>query len=62
MTLFKCIINIQNINKYGQLYSACFVRDNYQVNIVTSNYNYYHCEYIKIFNLNALVISQGMYL
>ena len=55
---FKCLINFENINKYGELYSACFLNDNNQIYIITSNFNNYGCESIKIFNLNKKKIKE----
>ena len=36
---FNCILDLKNINKTGRILSACFLNDNNQTYIITSNYN-----------------------
>ena len=36
---FECLLDIKNINKEGHLDSACFLKDNNQTFILTSNHN-----------------------
>ena len=53
---YECLINIKNINKSGYLFSACFLNDNNQINIITSNghlFNILEFESIKIYNLKG---------
>ena len=33
---YECLLNIENINKIGKLFSACFLNDNNQIYIITS--------------------------
>ena len=47
------LINIKNINKNGYLNSACFLKDNNEIYIVTSNFYYCTFESIKIFDLKG---------
>ena len=48
-----CII----CNKYGLLYSACFLNDNKQIYFISCNYNYFgntdYSESIKVFDINS---------
>ena len=56
-----CIISITNINKAGYLYSSCFLNQNNQIYIITSNYKeklFGKTEPIKIFNLNGKFINE----
>ena len=55
---FECLINIKNINKNGFLNSACFLYDNNQIYIITSNFYYYSFEPIKIFDFNGNKIKE----
>jgi WD40 repeat protein len=36
---WECIFNFTNINKAGLLVSACFLKNNNQIYIVSSNFN-----------------------
>ena len=48
------LLNISYINRLGYLYSSCFLNDNNQIYIVTSNYYLDDdSEYIKIFDLEG---------
>ena len=51
----ECLYNFENINRIGYLYSACFINDNNNIFIVSSNWNYIYnsVESIKIFDLNG---------
>ena len=49
---FDCLINIQEANKKGCLFSACFLVYNNQINIVSSN-STFNAEPIKIFDLKG---------
>ena len=57
---FECLLNIKNIYKNGELYSACFLYDNNHIYIITSNYNWKNSnlESIKIFNLKGKIIKE----
>ena len=54
----ECIINIEEINDGGWLYSTCFLNDNNQIYIITSNANYINNELIKVFDLNGNKIKE----
>ena len=60
---FECLLNLTNFNLHGIIYSSCFLKENNQIYIVTSNYNEnFHgnnvCESIKIYNLNGNQIKE----
>ena len=55
---FKCILDLKNVNQNGKLYSACFLYDNNNNYIVTSNLNYRKSESIKIFDFNGNKIKE----
>ena len=56
---WDCILNIQNVNTYGHLYSACFLKDNNNNYIVSSNYSEVDdCEFIKIFDFQGNKIKE----
>ena len=53
---WQCILNLANINKEGNLWSACFLNKNNNIYIITSNSNFTQnriSEPIKVFNLNG---------
>ena len=56
---FECIHNIIDINNAGYLDSACFLKDNNKIYIITSNSNR-NCnsEYIKVFDLIGLKVKE----
>ena len=66
---FECLLNLTNCNSHGIIYSSCFLKENDQIYIVTSNYNDtlhgYNiddgCECIKIYNLNGIKIKEMKY-
>ena len=54
-----CILDLKEVNKKGFLYSACFLTDNFENYIVSSNYDEYgHFEYLKIFNFKGQKIKE----
>ena len=54
----ELLVDIQNINKDGLLYSSCFLKDNSQIYIISSNYDYSgNCEPIKLFDFNGNYIK-----
>ena len=60
----ECILNIKNINdNEGNLDSACFINDNNNLCIATSEYNFENfvhgiCDPIKIFNQKGIKIKE----
>jgi WD40 repeat protein len=56
----ECLINIRNINSYGFLYSACFLQENDQIYIITSNFVFggTYVESIKIYDLTGINIKE----
>ena len=56
---FECLININNINENGFLYSACILNENNNNYIMTSNLAYYgNCDNIKVFDFNGNKIKE----
>jgi hypothetical protein len=56
---YECILNLTDVNKKGELYSACFLYYNHDIYITTSNYHWYgKCESIKVFDLNGNIIKE----
>ena len=55
---FECILDLQNINKKGLLFSACFFKENNQLYLLTSNYCFEECEKIKLYDLNGNKIKE----
>ena len=53
---YECLLNIKNINGKGRLFSACFLNDNNQIFILTSNI-IDNPEPIKIFDLNGKIVK-----
>ena len=58
MNNLKCLLSIKNINKRGDLYSACFLNDNNQIFIITSNKCYGDTDPIKVYDLNGNKIKE----
>ena len=56
----ECLLNLTNIYKTGYLYSACFLNDNNNIYIITSNCNKYgqKCESIKVYDLYGKKIKE----
>jgi WD40 repeat protein len=56
----ECLINIRKINNYGFLYSACFLQENDQIYIITSNFVFggTYVESIKIYDLTGINIKE----
>jgi WD40 repeat protein len=56
----ESLINIRNINNYGFLYSACFLQENDQIYIVTSNFVFggTYVESIKVYDLTGNNIKE----
>ena len=55
---FNCLLFIENINKFGNLLSACFLNDNNQIYILTSNSFINEIDHIKVFNLKGIKIKE----
>ena len=55
---WQCIINYKHINNLGFLYSACFLKENNEIYIITSNNTHKCPEYIKIFDLKGNKIKE----
>ena len=56
---WECIHNYTNINNVGWLLSACFLKENNQIYIITSNCNKNgNSENIKVFDLNGHKIKE----
>ena len=59
---WNCILNLTNINNSGHLFSACFLRQNNEIYILTSNSNNssnnHISEPIKVFDLNGQKIKE----
>ena len=53
---YECLLNIKNINGKGRLFSACFLNDNNQIFILTSNI-INNPEPIKIFDLEGKMVK-----
>ena len=57
-----CLLNIKNINENGFLFSACFLKNNSQNYIISSNYrnkNYFiKAELIKVYDFNGNKIKE----
>ena len=55
----ECLKNITNINSLGRLLSACFIKENNKIYIISSNFNKEgNSEIIKIFDLNGKKIKE----
>ena len=56
---FECLYDFNNINQKGKIYSACFLFDNNEIYVLTSNANWGdEFESIKVFDLNGNKISE----
>ena len=60
---WDCILNLDDFNKNGNIYSSCFLKENNQIYIVTSNCGVYtngnpNNEPIKIFDLKGNKIKE----
>ena len=56
----ECLYNYEYINKSGYIFSACFLYDNNQIYIISSNWNFNNAniELIKIYNLEGNKIKE----
>jgi len=55
---WQCILNLNNVNENGRLYSSCFLTNNKSTYIITSNLNYGKSENIKVFDFNSNKIKE----
>ena len=55
---FNCLLFIENINKFGNLLSACFLNDNNQIYILTTNSCINEIDPIRAFNLKGIKIKE----
>ena len=56
---WECLHNYQNINQYEFIFSACFLDNNKQIFILTSNYcNENKPEKVKVYDLNGTKIKE----
>ena len=49
---FECILNLENINQKGLLFSACFLKEGNKLYLISGNYCYGDPEQIKIYDIN----------
>ena len=56
--IWECILNLENINSQGFLNSACFLNENDNVYIASSNWNFDFVENIKIFDIKGKKIKE----
>ena len=52
------MLNIEKINIFGYIYSSCFLNDNNQIYVITSNWNLGNSENLKIFDLKGNKIKE----
>ena len=57
ITNFECLINLENINKSGRLFSACLLQEN-STNYIVTSCAYGNNESIKIFDMNSNKIKE----
>ena len=57
ITNFECLINLENINKSGRLFSACLFQEN-STNYIVTGCAYGNNESIKIFDMNSNKIKE----
>ena len=55
---FDLLLNINNINKDGFLDSACFLNNNINIYIITSNVNYLNPELLKVFDFKGNLVKE----
>jgi len=55
---WECILILEKINKQGFLNSACFLSENNNIYIVTSNWNFENNEGIKVYNIKGEKIKE----
>ena len=57
ITAFECLLNLENINKSGRLFSACLLSEN-NTNYIIASCAYGNNEPIKIFDMNKNKIKE----
>ena len=58
ITNYKCILNLENVNKDGILNSVCFLSYKNNNYFITSNRNWSEPEWLKVYNLKSEIITQ----
>lgn len=59
INICQCILNLNNVNLKGIIFSACFLYEKNEGFIVTSNYNFFELsEHIKIYDFNGNKIKE----
>ena len=56
--IWECILILNNINNNGFLNSACFLNDNDNIYLISSNWNFNDIENIKVFNMKGEIIKE----
>ena len=56
--IWECILIFENINNQGFLNSACFLIDNFNIYIISSNWNFNNVENIKVFDIKGNKIKE----
>jgi hypothetical protein len=57
ITTFECLLNLENINKSGRLFSACLLSEN-NANYVITSCAYGNNEPIKIYDMNNIKVKE----
>ena len=57
ITTFECLLNLENINKSGKLFSACLLSEN-NTNYIITSCAYGNNEPIKIFDMNNIKVKE----
>ena len=55
---WECLHNFVHIYNSGQLFSACFLKDNNQIYIISGNSNFNNSEPIKILEFNGNILKE----
>ena len=58
MNNLEILYNFEDINKEGEIYSACFLNDNNKNYIITSNSNLFNTENMKVFDFEGNKIKE----
>ena len=54
---FECVLNLKKVNKKGEIFSSCFLIENNNYFIVTSNYCLFN-DPIKVYDFNGSIIKE----
>ena len=55
---WELLYNYEKVNKVGELYSACFLKNSCYNYIITSNSHLFNTEYIKVFEFNGNILNE----